>query len=98
MYFHSPQLTASARRHALGASSCSSNGTVSGTDNAGDCAALLAMYSALGGPSSWSAAVTAGTSSVCSWSPATIGCSAYGRVTTLCAPGRSPPFRPQGGG
>ena len=52
------------------------------TDNAGDCAVLLAAYAAWGNqPASWAAGIAAG-SSYCSWDVSSVTCT-NGRVTSL---------------
>ena len=64
---------------------CYASGTVTGTDSAADCAALLAAYTAWGNqPTSWAAGIAAG-ASYCSWDTNSLTCSS-GRVLTLCAP------------
>lgn len=61
---------------------CFANGTVTGGDNAGDCAALLAAYAAWSNkPAYWTPNIAAGTS-YCGW--AGVYCS-NGQVTNLCA-------------
>ena len=63
---------------------CSASG-VTGSDNADDCAALLAAYAAWGNkPASWAAGIAAGTS-YCDWDAYTIYACINGRVQYLCA-------------
>ena len=59
---------------------------MTGSDNADDCAALLAAYAAWGNqPASWAAGIAAGRS-YCAWDTNSIQkCSNDGRVTRLCA-------------
>ena len=59
---------------------------MTGSDNADDCAALLAAYAAWGNqPESWAAGIAAG-SSYCAWDTNSIQmCYNDGRVTRLCA-------------
>lgn len=72
------------------AAGCSAAGAT-GTDHPGDCAALLAIFSAWKGhPPAWASGIAAG-ASYCSWDPylsgpgdGTIECT-DGRVTALCA-------------
>ena len=60
---------------------CSASG-VTGTDNAGDCAALLAAYKAWGdNPTSWAAQIAMG-SSYCVWNH-NLECTGF-RVSLLC--------------
>ena len=69
---------------------CSASSGATGSDDAGECAALLEMYSVWGGqPAAWAAGVASG-ASYCSWDPFTVNAGSIvctdGRVTTLCAP------------
>ena len=62
---------------------CSASG-VTGTDNADDCAVLLAAYAAWGNnPVSWATGIAAETS-YCSWDTGTIQACSDGRVAQLC--------------
>lgn len=71
---------------------CFANGTVTGSDHAGDCAVLVALYKLWGNqPSSWTAGMEAGASYCVSWdiveeNAAQIRCTSDGRVSYLCAP------------
>ena len=65
------------------AAGCYANGTVTGTDNQADCAALLAAYTAWGNkPAGWAAGIAAG-ASYCSWQTSTVYCASGPRVNTL---------------
>ena len=86
--------------HVRGAAGgCNAFGVATGSDNAGDCAALVAAYNAMGNqPAAWSLGIASG-SSYCVWCNSTnlpaaynfwLACDGNGRVQTLCA---SPPKR-----
>ena len=88
----------------LAAAGCSSSG-VTGSDDAGDCAVLLAAFAAWGNLSGatsmglWATGIAAGTS-YCDWDPSrSVGCNSNGRVSTLCVRATAPAaarMRPRG--
>lgn len=69
------------------AAGCDAAGAATPPDDAGDCAALVSLYAALGGlPEAWGTGMSAAAGrSYCSWDLATITCT-DSRVTALCAP------------
>lgn len=70
------------RRFSRHGRSCTAAGAT-GSDNAGDCTALRALFAAWGSaPAAWASGVTQGTS-YCVWDPSSIVCDDYGRVTAL---------------